>query len=59
MEKFYSSKTLLKIAGGGMHTQHTFQMPRRNAALKLLQGCHLLVLIAKISKNHHNIGLQK
>ena len=23
MEKFYSSKTLLKLAGGGMHTQHT------------------------------------
>ena len=24
MEKFYSSKTLLKMAGeGGMHTQHT------------------------------------
>ena len=22
MEKFYSSKTLLKMAGGGMHTQH-------------------------------------
>ena len=23
LEKFYSSKTLLKMAGGGMHTQHT------------------------------------
>ena len=23
IEKFYSSKTLLKMAGGGMHTQHT------------------------------------
>ena len=23
MEKFYSSQTLLKMAGGGMHTQHT------------------------------------
>ena len=23
MEKFYSSKTLLKMAGGGMHNQHT------------------------------------
>ena len=23
MEKFCSSKTLLKMAGGGMHTQHT------------------------------------
>ena len=23
MEKFYSSKALLKMAGGGMHTQHT------------------------------------
>ena len=22
MEKIYSSKTLLKVAGGGMHTQH-------------------------------------
>ena len=22
MKKFYSSKTLLKMAGGGMHTQH-------------------------------------
>ena len=25
MEKFYSSKTLLKVAGGGMHTKHTPQ----------------------------------
>ena len=30
-------------------------MLRRNVVLKLLQGCHLLVSIAKISKNHHNI----
>ena len=27
MEKFYSSKTLLKMAGGGMHTQHTPHPP--------------------------------
>ena len=27
MEKFYSSKTLLKMAGGGMHTQHTPHSP--------------------------------
>ena len=27
MEKFYSFKTLLKIAGGGMHTQHTPHPP--------------------------------
>ena len=27
MEKFYSSKTLLKIAGGGMHTQHILHPP--------------------------------
>ena len=27
MEKFYSSKTLLKMAGGGMHMQHTPHPP--------------------------------
>ena len=27
MEKFYSSKTLLKMAGGEMHTQHTPHPP--------------------------------
>ena len=27
MEKCYSSKTLLKMAGGGMHTQHTPHPP--------------------------------
>ena len=27
MEKFYSSKTLLKMAGDRMHTQHTPQPP--------------------------------
>ena len=27
MEKFYSSKTLLKMAGGGMHTKHTTTPP--------------------------------
>ena len=32
------------------------QMLRRNAVLKLLQGCcHLLVSSAKISKNYHNM----
>ena len=27
MKKFYSSKTLLKMAGGEMHTQHTPHPP--------------------------------
>ena len=27
IEKFYSSKTLLKMDGGGMHTQHTPHPP--------------------------------
>ena len=27
MEKFYSSKTLLKMAGGGIHTKHTSHPP--------------------------------
>ena len=27
MAKFYSSKTLFKMAGGGMHTQHTPHPP--------------------------------
>ena len=27
MEKFYSSKILLKMAGGGIHTQHTPHPP--------------------------------
>ena len=27
METFYSFKTLLKMAGGGMHTQHTPHSP--------------------------------
>ena len=27
MKKFYSSKALLKMAGGGMHTQHTPHPP--------------------------------
>ena len=27
MENFYSSKTSLKMAGGGMHTQHTPHPP--------------------------------
>ena len=27
MEKFYSSKILLKMAGGGMHSQHTPTSP--------------------------------
>ena len=27
MQKFYSSKTLLKVAGGGMLTQHTPHPP--------------------------------
>ena len=31
------------------------QMLRRNAVLKLLQGCHLVVSIGKISKNHQYI----
>ena len=32
MEKFYSSKTLLKVADGGMHTQHTTHPPPPGSA---------------------------
>ena len=31
MEKFCSFKTLLKMAGGGMHTQHTPHSPSGSA----------------------------
>ena len=31
MEKFYSSKALLKMAGGRMHTQHTPHPPPGSA----------------------------
>ena len=32
MEKCYSSQTLLKMAGGGMHTQHTPHPPSGSAS---------------------------
>ena len=41
MEKFYPSKTLLKMAGGGMHTQHTPHPPGCIAkdGLKFCERC--------------------
>ena len=45
MEKFCSSKTLLKLAGGGMHTQHISHPPGSapgcitNDGLKFLERC--------------------
>ena len=38
MEKFYSSKALLKMAGGGMHTPHP--PPPRSAPAKVFQDEH-------------------
>ena len=32
MKKFYSSKTLLKMVGGGMHTQHIPQATSLNGS---------------------------